>query len=73
MNTLQISRKFKIGHIIQDDPAPTQSLETVFRILCGMFPVLRHTNGLFEEDATLSADLSCAVYTLPVVPPKTNG
>ncbi|KJG57026.1 hypothetical protein UA38_11660 [Photobacterium kishitanii] len=73
METFQAKRQFKIGHIQISDPAPQCDLTIIFQILCNQFPSLRHTNGIYESDGYLDVESGIVTYTIPLIPPKTNG
>ncbi|MBB1388314.1 hypothetical protein ACRN9Z_16535 [Shewanella frigidimarina] len=70
MNT--ITRKFKIGAAIINDPAPQADIDEVQRILTQQFPMLRHTR-LYIEDGVLNESATEIVYDFPLIPVKTKG
>ncbi len=70
MNTL--TRKFKIGAAIINDPSPQADLDEVQRILTQQFPMLRHTR-IYIEDGVLNDTATEITYDFPLVPVKVKG
>lgn len=68
----QLTRKFKLGLRIIDDPAPNLSFADTLRLLQRQFKQFRWTTVL-EEDGELQSDGQTLLYTLQLPPVKVNG
>ena len=65
-----VTRKFKVGVALVDDPAPGLPLTTCLQMLAMTYPQARWTS-LYEEDGVMEGEN--LVYTLITPPVKTNG
>lgn len=69
-----MSRKFKIGRLVLDDPNPDYSLTQVLETHVPDYPQLRHTQ-VFDMDGVpeLIDGVMCLVFAYQLPPIKING
>lgn len=72
MTIQAMTRKFKLGAMLLEDPMPTGTLNEVVEVLSGQFPMVRFTS-IFESDAQLSSCNSYLIYDIKLPPVKVNG
>ncbi|GHG07731.1 hypothetical protein [Thalassotalea marina] len=70
LNVTTLKRVFKIGATEVEDENSHLPLNDSVRLLSKHFPQFRHTR-LYEEDGVVENDK--LVFTLQLIPPKTNG
>jgi hypothetical protein len=68
-----MKRLFNIGTLTHVAcPCPHGTLEQAIELLSMRFPQIRHTR-VYERDGVFDANNDALVFTIPLIPAKTNG